>query len=453
MGRSLGTAPRATLDNPTHDDIVNAFLPILCLLAVACMPGVENRGQADAYRDDPPADSGPPDTSQQRDTGTEQVGDNGNEELDPAAWIFTLDRVHSIDIELGSEALKELQSWPSYYSWDLPHDYVEGAVTFDGERLEGVGVRLKGKASYRGLDGKASFKIDLNRFAEGQDLDGLKKLTLNNMVSDYSQLHEHLAYEIHNAVGIRSPRTAYAWVTLNGVIYGLYVLLETPDCVFVDGLDDPGGNLYDGDYYVYSDGSYNTVDFVEERQVFDLDCGEDVGMADLQLVTDALATTTGSAEFWDTTTPLVDWDHHLAMWAVEYWVGQTDGYSGNSNNYRVYFPPDGGPLRMVPWGHDWAFSFAYDWHTTVRGQLSAACLQDASCTARHAEVFDQTWLAIDELSLQDWFDEAQALVQPYVEADPRREVDLDTNAIYQGFILQWFEGRAGAVRGHWGIDP
>ena len=424
------------------------IIPASLLLVLGCTPrsgAVLPPPDGDTAQGD---DTGPP-----GETEPEDIGENPQEEPDdPAAWIFTLDRVHEVDIVLEPEALAELRSWPSYYTWDLPYDYVEGSVTFDGELLDGVGVRLKGKASYRGLDGKASFKIDINRFAEGQSFDGLKKLTLNNMVSDYSQLHEHLAYHIHNAVGLRAPRTAYAWVTLNEQPYGLYVLLETPDCVFTDGLEPPGGNLYDGDYYVYSDGSYNTVDFVQGRQVFDLDCGEDVGMADLQAITDALDATIGTPAFWETTSPLVDWDRHLALWASEYWVGQTDGYSGNSNNYRVYFPSDGGPMWMVPWGHDWAFSFGYDWSSSAAGRLSSACLQDATCTARQREIFDQTWASIGELPLQDQFDEAQAFIQPYVEEDPRREVDLHTFVIYQGLILQWLQGRDATVRGHWGIE-
>ena len=44
-------------------------------------------------------------------------------------------------------------------------------------------MRLKGSGSFRTLDGKAAF-LNFDHHVEGQLLNGLEKLALNNMVHD-----------------------------------------------------------------------------------------------------------------------------------------------------------------------------------------------------------------------------------------------------------------------------
>jgi len=58
-------------------------------------------------------------------------------------------------------------------------------VTIGGEvtQLVDIGVRLKGSGSFRTLDGKAAF-LNFDHHVEGQLLNGLEKLALNNMVHD-----------------------------------------------------------------------------------------------------------------------------------------------------------------------------------------------------------------------------------------------------------------------------
>ena len=62
----------------------------------------------------------------------------------------------------------------------------------------GVEFRLKGSGSFRPLERKAAFKI---RLPAGQRIDGLKSLTLNNMVQDPSKVSEVLSYSAFRAFG------------------------------------------------------------------------------------------------------------------------------------------------------------------------------------------------------------------------------------------------------------
>jgi len=81
-------------------------------------------------------------------------------------------------------------------------------------------VRLKGSGSFRTLDEKAAFLLNFDHPVDGQLLDGLEKLALNNMVHATSMEREVLGYELFRAGGVPAPRAAHAVVTVNGAPYG-----------------------------------------------------------------------------------------------------------------------------------------------------------------------------------------------------------------------------------------
>lgn len=120
-------------------------------------------------------------------------------------------------------------------------DYVRGELEFGGKRWADVGVRFKGNSSYlssaKGL--KRPFKIDFDRFVEGQDFFGLRTVNLSNNALDPSQLREALAYSVFRAAGVPAPRTAFVELTLtvpgqhDRTLLGLYTLIENVDAAFL----------------------------------------------------------------------------------------------------------------------------------------------------------------------------------------------------------------------------
>ena len=63
------------------------------------------------------------------------------------SWIFSHDRVHSLEIELPPSSWEGLRA--------APREYVPGSIVFDGYEVEDVGVRIRGKlGSFRNIDGK-----------------------------------------------------------------------------------------------------------------------------------------------------------------------------------------------------------------------------------------------------------------------------------------------------------
>src|SRR6476660_9683046 len=111
-----------------------------------------------------------------------------------AGWIFDPSKVVVIDLTLSPSAEAELETEPD--------EYVEGGFAIS--TTDGV------KGSFRKLSGKAAFKVKFNfeneKGEKGKKYLGLKKLTLNNMVEDFSLIHEALAYAAYRGAGLPASR-------------------------------------------------------------------------------------------------------------------------------------------------------------------------------------------------------------------------------------------------------
>lgn len=426
----------------------------MILLILGCSPVTIGQPSLDTQPAPPedtalPEDTTPEDTTPE-DTGPEVIVGSGSGE----AWVFSPDLVHQLDITISQENIDILNDKSGAYSSETV--WVEVDATYDGVPLPSVGMRLKGRwGSWRSFEDKPSIKLDLNRYVDGQDLEGIKSLTFNNMIIDCSFMREHMAYPVYEAMGVPVPRTAYVWMTVNGGDYGLYLNVESIDDVYLERHhDDSDGNLYDADYILWDDGSYTVLDFYTSlSQYFEQEEGEDVGGADLTEIAAMLDALGGTAEFYTATAEQIDWDHHQRMVAAEMWVGQNDGYSLNRNNYLVYFEPDG-PMTIQPWDHDYAFLEASDWGfswLSPTGRLTSLCLSDADCradqVARIAEVIE----VVDEIDFDGRFDDTQDMIADYIEDDWRRECSDSYVSWYQAELEGWRYSRNNALRSMWGL--
>lgn len=381
------------------------------------------------------------------DTAVESVGGPGD---DPAAFLFTADRVIEVDIELPQASVDAL--------WADPYTFAPAAITIDGHRMPRVGARLKGKiGSFQDLNSKSGFKIKFDKYVDDAEFYGLKKLTLNNAIVDPSYVKEHIGYLAYRTMGVDAPRTGYAWVTVNGVPYGLYVNVETVDDTFLDRHhEDSSGNLYDGKYVYYGGWSYTLLDFTRDvYDMYQLEEGTDVGHADLLGIVEAVEANAGRPTFLTGTSAVVDWDSVIYELAVEQWIGQLDGYALNTNNNRVYFDPErSGRAQIIPWDLDYAFQYDWAWGmswSSPRGVLAAYCRTDPACYTRWQAAAADTCDAMDALALSGEIDRRAALIAPYVAVDGRDWTDPGYTEWYQGEMRAWVERRSGEIRAFWGL--
>src|SRR5262245_14712487 len=120
-------------------------------------------------------------------------------------------------------------------------EYVKAGVEIEGKTYKDVGVRFKGNATYAMSQGrlKRPLKIHLSRYVAGQNFKGLKKLILNNNVTDQTCAREVLSYGVYRALAVPCSRTAYAQLTLTvpgkyaKEFVGLYTLVEPIDKTFL----------------------------------------------------------------------------------------------------------------------------------------------------------------------------------------------------------------------------
>jgi len=129
-------------------------------------------------------------------------------------------------------------------------EYIPAEFDWADTHFDSIGVRFKGNSSYWSYPGvKKSFKLDIDRYVDGQELEGLDKLNLNNQFMDPSFVREVCAYELSEAAGLASCRTNYAALTINGEYWGLYVIVEQVDQEFLESRfgSSEDGNLWKGD--------------------------------------------------------------------------------------------------------------------------------------------------------------------------------------------------------------
>jgi hypothetical protein len=276
-------------------------------------------------------------------------------------------------------------------------------------------VRLKGSASFQDLSGKAAFKL---KFKKGERPFELKKLTLNNMIEDTSMTHETLAYEVAREAGVPAPRTGFAYVYVNGRDYGMHLNLETMDeqaleRIFATPFEAALQHLYEGE-----DG---TDVIPGDATDFEVDEGEETNIADLEAL--IAAVDGGGAEPWATrVAPFADLAEMTRMWAMEKYVGQWDGYSGQigdfqPNNYYLYDDTHG-VFQMLPWGMDEAFMEEHHLPFDGRaGVMFDKCIEDATCAALYWHSLSAVTAAAKGLDLASRATALDTMLAPWQEEE------------------------------------
>ncbi len=368
-----------------------------------------------------------------------------------AAW-FDEAQIHEVVLTIPTDSWADLRA--------DPYEFVVANATFDGELVGELGLRLRGKVgSFRTIDQKPKFKMDFGEFVDGQDLHGLKSMSLNNEVVDCSYLKEPLGYRVFRDAGLAASRTSFAHVMVNDEDYGLYVVVEVPDAKFLTDRfpGDDTGQLYDGKYLYYDDGSYILLDFATGVDaLFQLEEGEDTGNAEIFAISDAIGAHgrpgPGFAEALD---GLVDWQELHTNFAVEQWIGHVDGYAMNRNNYRVYFRPSDGKMILMPWDFDYAFIEDYAWGmswNSPTGMIANHCWRDPDCLAGQPTAMAAVLETIDTEALLTWYDELSSMTGQLAEDDPKRECGIQSVHRERAALRTWIETRSDAMRTAWGLE-
>ena len=330
-----------------------------------------------------------------------------------------------------------------------PREYARGWLTVRGYTMAplAVGLRIKGRiGSFRRLNEKPGWKIKMDFVEPDQRFLGLERMTLNNMVQDPSQIHEWSAYGLFRSLGLPAPRVGYAFVRLDGEVYGVYTIIESPD-------DDLLGRWFATTQHLY-EGGYGQDLFPQHIDQLEADRGDLIERGDLQAVVDRLEGLP-AAEFYENSADIIHWERVIYTMATEIWTGHWDGYAPSRNNYYFHFDDDG-RLSVLPWGTDQTFNRHIALHGG-RGRLMEACMAAPMCRAR----FDRALAAVDrqvrDMSLVDGIRAQAERLQPWQAMDDRsgRSAQQIANQVARtiAFIERQHEITADALGCLLGPDP
>jgi CotH kinase protein len=366
---------------------------------------------------------------------------------DEIAWMYDPDAV--VEIHLGGlseEELDALEAEPGEEQKGTFELTVDGVAK--GPLLNDVGIRLKGgTGSGRPIKtGKSGLKIRFDKFVKNQLFFGVKRLTLNNMIQDPSMVHETLSYELFHALGLPASRSGYAFVTLNGDAYGLFLNLETLDEVSLPQWFDTTGHLYEAD-------APKTDLRPGEAETFEVDEGDDEDLGDLEALIAAVNDEEG--DWSDGVEAVADLERLADQWAVERYIAHWDGYAGlpgvfRPNNYYLHSDA-AGVFQMMPWGADQTWERDDTWFEGDAGGLMFnKCIEDADCLALYRQGLTKVHCAVPELEHGSHVAALAAMLRPYqdLEDEARRESTPEEIAAEVESVEEFADLRAAQLADH-----
>jgi len=182
--------------------------------------------------------------------------------------LFDTGRVHTIDIVIDD--------WDGFLETAQQEEYTLCDVVIDGEAVQNVGIRGKGNTSLSTVasmdSNRYSFKLEFDQYDSGKTYHGLDKLSLNNLIQDNTYMKDYLTYRMMNEFGAAAPLCSFAWITVNGEAWGLYLAAEAVEDAFLQrnyGADH--GDLYKPDSMDMGGGRGNGRDFNMEDFMADME--------------------------------------------------------------------------------------------------------------------------------------------------------------------------------------
>lgn len=172
--------------------------------------------------------------------------------------LFDTSKVHSIDIVMDD--------WEGFLETCENEEYTDCTVVIDGDSYKNVAIRAKGNTSLStvsqlGSD-RYSLKIEFDHYNSAENYYGLDKLCLNNIIQDTTYMKDYLSYQLMAQMGVPSPLCSYAYITINGEDWGLYLAVEDVEDAFLErSYGSDHGELYKPDSQSFGGGRGNGKDF------------------------------------------------------------------------------------------------------------------------------------------------------------------------------------------------
>ncbi len=251
---------------------------------------------------------------------------------------------------------------PGAFGFDF--QYVRADLAVGEKAWKGVALRFKGNSSYmvsaKGL--KRPFKIDFNRYVEGQSFLGLKKIALSNNALDPSQAREALSYAVFRAAGVPAARTAFVRLSLtvpgkhDRAFLGLYTLIECVDKPFLKEHFGSGKGLLVKPEGVFGL-SYLGEDWPAYEKRYRPKARAEGQARDRQRLIDfiKLVNFADDERFRKEIGAYLDFDAFARYLAANTVMVNLDSFMGLGHNYYLYLNPKTNKFHFLPWDLNHSF--------------------------------------------------------------------------------------------------
>ena len=260
------------------------------------------------------------------------------------------------------------RDWQDLHTHYLDDTYYPVDFEWQGTRIRNSGIRVRGNATRN--DHKPSFRIDFNRYVEGQDFFGLKAIVLNNQWHDQSMVHDRLSMLVFRRMGIPAPRQAHVrlFVGAGREYAGVYTVSEEISKTFLqENFGEDDGYLYEfhkqtNEVYQFADPGPNLDWFVPR---FEPKTHETDSVANLYLPVRSLLQAIADAPPDDLESQLgeyLDVNTFITELAIQNFMAQTDGLVGGvgMNNFYLYRFAGKRLSLLIPWDQDNSFNALED---------------------------------------------------------------------------------------------
>ena len=172
--------------------------------------------------------------------------------------LFDTSRVHTIDIVMDN--------WSEFIETCEKEEYAECSAVIDGESYKNIAIRAKGNTSLSSVSsmdsGRYSFKVEFDHYDSNKTYHGLDKLSLNNLIQDNTFMKDYLTYRMMYEFDVDAPLCSFAYITVNGEDWGLYLAVEGIEDSFLErNYGNDTGELYKPDSMSFGGGRGNGKNF------------------------------------------------------------------------------------------------------------------------------------------------------------------------------------------------
>jgi spore coat protein CotH len=366
-----------------------------------------------------------------------------------------------VDTLLDGSTLNDVWIHINARDWQSLHTNYQDAtyypVDFEWQdvKVRNSGIRVRGNTTRN--DHKPSFRIDFNRYVDGQDLFGLKAIVINNSWHDPSVVHDDLSMLMFRKMGIPAPRQAHVRLYVGAAreYAGLYVISEEVSKTFLTAnFGEDNGYLYefhrqDGDNY----GFQEQPDLGWYVPRFGPKTHETESVANLYMPVRSLVQAVNDARqdnLEDRLGDYLDVNTFITELAVQNFLAQTDGLVGGvgMNNFYLYRFAGKKLSMLIPWDQDNSFS-----------RMDMAPWENMSTNVLTSKIWDEPkyrnayltrLLDIADLVSSGWFEQEAARqyeqIRDAAYEDPLTPYSRDDFDQANAFVQQFARQRGDVIR-------